>query len=148
MTGDKRKALSNFHTHHLSPITYHRFKMSTAKKILVVEDDDVTRELMRMTLERQGYEVTVAEDGIKAYDLVVGLRPDLIITDISMPLADGVHLMRRVHDTPGIERTPIIVTTGFGTGSATYSLTHGADAYEPKPIDPARLLKTVQRLLS
>ena len=122
--------------------------MSEAKKILVVEDDDVMRELMRMTLERKGYSVTTAEDGVAAYDIAVRLRPDLIITDIQMPAADGVHLVRRVRDTVEIAVTPILVTTGFGTGKATFSLTQGADAYEPKPIDPIKLIETVRRLLS
>ena len=122
--------------------------MATRKKILVVEDDDVARELMRLTLERQGYTVTTAVDGISGYDLAVEFRPDLIITDIQMPSADGVHLMRRVRDTADITGTPILVTTGYGTGSATFTLAQGADAYEPKPVDPANLLATVQRLLS
>lgn len=117
------------------------------KRILVVEDDDVARELMRMTLERQGYAVTVAEDGLRGYDEAVNAPPDLIITDVNMPAADGVHLIRRVRDTPEIARTPVLVTTGFGTGNATLSLTQGADAYEPKPIDPKSLLATVRRLL-
>ncbi len=68
--------------------------------------------------ERQGYDVTAAEDGIKAYELAVSDRPDVIITDVNMPLADGVHLMRRVRDTPEIKRTRIIVTTC--TGSTTF----------------------------
>lgn len=118
------------------------------KKILVVEDDDVARQLMCMTLERQGYSVTPAEDGVAGYELAVEVRPDLIVTDIRMPAADGVHLVRRVRDTNGIASTPILVTTGFGTGDATYTLTQGADAYEPKPIDPASLLETVRRLLA
>ncbi len=122
--------------------------MATRKKILVVEDDDVARELMRLTLERQGYTVTTAVDGISGYDLAVEFRPDLIITDIQMPSADGVHLMRRVRDTADLTGTPILVTTGYGTGSATFTLAQGADAYEPKPVDPANLLATVQRLLS
>ncbi|MGB8508853.1 MAG: response regulator [Pyrinomonadaceae bacterium] len=118
------------------------------KSILVVEDDEVTRELMRMTLERQGYEVETAEDGVRGYESAVRFRPDLIITDIHMPAADGVHLVRRVRDTPEIADTPILIATAYGTGSATLSLTQGADAYEPKPLDPASLLKTVRRLLS
>jgi len=122
--------------------------MATRKKILVVEDDDVARELMRLTLERQGYTVTTAVDGISGYDLAVEFRPDLIITDIQMPSADGVHLMRRVRDTADLTGTPILVTTGYGTGSATFTLAQGADAYEPKPVDPMSLLATVQRLLS
>ena len=118
------------------------------KKILVVEDDDVVRELMRMTLERQGYGVTTAENGVRGFELAVELRPDLIITDIWMPAADGVHLVRRVRDTEEVASTPILVTTGYGTGSATYTLTQGADAFEPKPVDPASLLRTVARLLA
>ncbi len=117
------------------------------KKILVVEDGEVERELMRLALERQGYAVETAEDGVRGYELAVELRPDLIITDVMMPAADGVHLVRRVRDTPGIERTPILVTTGFGTGNATLTLAQGADAYEPKPLDPAALIETVRRLL-
>jgi DNA-binding response OmpR family regulator len=122
--------------------------MIEAKKILVAEDDEVTRQLMCMTLERQGFEVVTAEDGIQAYDFALIQRPDLIITDVSMPGADGAHFVRRVRDTEEIAATPIIVTTGFGTGSATFTLTIGADAYEPKPVDPESLLATVRRLLS
>jgi DNA-binding response OmpR family regulator len=118
-----------------------------AKKILVAEDDEVTRQLMCLTLERQGFDVVTAEDGIQAYDFALIQRPDLIITDVSMPGADGAHFVRRVRDTADIAQTPIIVTTGFGTGSATYTLTLGADAYEPKPVNPESLLATVRRLL-
>jgi DNA-binding response OmpR family regulator len=122
--------------------------MTEAKKILVAEDDEVTRQLMCRTLERQGFEVLTAEDGIQAYEFALMQRPDLIITDVSMPGADGAHFVRRVRDTSEIAQTPIIVTTGYGTGSATYTLTVGADAYEPKPVDPKSLLATVRRLLS
>ena len=125
-----------------------RFVMKDdAKKILVIEDDDVARELMRMALERRGYMVVTAEDGIRGYERAVSFHPDLIITDISMPAADGVHLVRRVRDTPEIAVTPILVTTGYGSGNATFSLAQGATAYEPKPIDPESLLATVERLL-
>jgi CheY-like chemotaxis protein len=122
--------------------------MNSAKKILLVEDDDVTRELMRMTLAREGYAVVAAEDGVRGYELAAETRPDLIITDIYMPAADGVHLVRRVRDTPDIAATPILVTTGFGTGSATFTLATGADAYEPKPVDPVSMLASVRRLLT
>lgn len=122
--------------------------MTDAKKILVVEDDDVARELMRMSLERKGYVVVTAEDGVRGYSAAVSTRPDLIITDIDMPGADGVHLVRRVRDTPEIAHVPIIVTTGYGTGNASLTLSQGATAYEPKPIDPASFLATVVRLLS
>jgi CheY-like chemotaxis protein len=122
--------------------------MNEPKKILVAEDDEIARELMCMMLKRQGYHVVTAEDGLKAYEFALVLRPDLIITDVQMPSADGAHLVRRVRDTEELAATPIIVTTGFGTGNATLTLSIGADAYEPKPVNPASLLETVRRLLT
>jgi CheY-like chemotaxis protein len=116
--------------------------------ILVIEDDDVMRELMQLSLVRSGYEVTVAEDGVRGYDTALFLKPDLIVTDIQMPGADGIHVVRRVRDTPSLEQTPILVTTAFGTGSATFALQLGANAYEPKPINSQSFLSTVRRLLA
>jgi len=117
------------------------------KTILVIEDDEVARALVRMALERRGYRVIAAEDGIQGYEAAVRERPDLIITDIKMPAADGVHLVRRVRDTAELAATPILVTTGFGSGSATFALAQGATAYEPKPINPENFMATVKRLL-
>ena len=117
-------------------------------KILVIEDDDVSRQLMQLALQKRGHDVSVADNGVEGYDTALFLRPDLIVTDIQMPGADGVHVVRRVRDTPGLEKTPIIVTTAFGTGTATFSLQLGANAYEPKPLDPQSFLATVDRLLS
>ena len=118
------------------------------QRILIVEDDDETRELLCQALARQGYEVTTAEDGVRGYELAVELRPDLIITDLYMPAADGAHLLRHVRDTQALAKTPVVVITGYGTGGATLALSQGADAYEPKPLRPENLLATVRRLLA
>src|SRR5213075_375219 len=117
------------------------------KRILVIEDDEIMRELMRMALEQNGYEVTTAEDGVRGYDAALFIKPDLIVTDIQMPGADGIHVVRRVRDTASLETTPILVTTAFGTGTATFSLQVGANAFEPKPINSQNFLSTVRRLL-
>jgi CheY-like chemotaxis protein len=117
-------------------------------KILIVEDDDEMRALMCQTLARQGYEVAAAADGIEGYEQALAWRPDLIITDIYMPAADGAHLLRHVRATPELATVPVIVVTGYGTGGATLALSQGADAYEPKPLDPDSLRQTVRRLLS
>jgi CheY-like chemotaxis protein len=121
--------------------------VSERKHILVVEDDDIASELLSLALTKQGYDVTVAEDGIRGFELAHELRPDLIITDVYMPAADGIHLVRRVRDDDAIRSTPIIVTTGAGTGTGIFSLSHGADAFEKKPIDPPAFMATVARLL-
>lgn len=122
--------------------------MRKLKTILVIEDDDVQRELMRMTLEKRGYCVSTAEDGIEGYDRALTVSPDLIVTDISMPGADGIHVVRRVRDTPELAKTPILVTTGFGTGMAAFSMAEGANGYERKPLDPDSLAASVKRLLA
>jgi CheY-like chemotaxis protein len=122
--------------------------MKKAKTILVIEDDEVQRELMSMTLKRRGYLVSTAENGIQGYDQAVDIPPDLIVTDISMPGADGIHVVRRVRDTPELSKTRILVTTGYGTGMAAFSMAEGADGYEPKPLNPESLVASVERLLT
>jgi CheY-like chemotaxis protein len=122
--------------------------MRVPKKILIIEDDDVSRELMGLALLKRGYQVALAQDGVSGYDSAVFLRPDLIVTDISMPGGDGLELIIRVRKTPVLVRTPILVTTAFGSGRATFSLQKGANAFEPKPIDPHSFLATVDRLLN
>lgn len=117
------------------------------KKILLIEDDEVTSELIKKALERRGYEVLSAADGVQGYELAVETSPDLIVTDISMPGADGMHVIRRIRDTAQIEIVPILVITGYGSGSATFALAQGATAYEPKPLNPEAFLETVDRLV-
>ena len=118
------------------------------KKILLIEDDDEVRELMLVALHEDGYEVATAADGSHGYDTALFMKPDLIITDINMPGADGIHILRRMREQRLLEHTPVLVTTAFGTGSATFSLQHGASAFEPKPIDTQSLRSTVLRLLT
>jgi DNA-binding response OmpR family regulator len=118
------------------------------KKVLLIEDDDVMRELMQMTLEKNGYKVVSVRDGARGLDTALFFTPDLIVTDISMPGADGIHVIRRVRDTPSLEKTSILITTAFGTGSATFSLQVGANGFEPKPINPQSFLASVRRLLA
>src|SRR5260221_14571751 len=83
-----------------------------SKRILVIEDNDETRELLRIALEKRGYQVTVAEDGVRGYDTALFLKPDLIVTDIQMPGADGVHVIRRVRNTSSLEKKPMVVRIG------------------------------------
>jgi CheY-like chemotaxis protein len=118
------------------------------KKILLIEDDDAVRELMLLALQQDGYEVATVAAGLHAYDTALFMKPDLIITDINMPTADSIHVLRRMRRQPALEQTPVLVTTAFGTGNATFSLQQGASAFEPKPIDAQSFRSTVRRLLT
>ena len=117
------------------------------KKILLIENDYEMREIMRNALKQDGYEVATAVDGVRGYDMALFLKPDLIVTDIGLPGADGIHVLRRVRDTASLTKTSVLVTTAFGTGSATFALQLGANAFEPKPIDAHSFRITVRRLL-
>jgi CheY-like chemotaxis protein len=118
------------------------------EKILLIEADEDLRELMRLALEQSGYQVATAGDSSRGYDMALFLKPDLIVTDIYMRSANEVHVVRRIRNTPSLERTQVLVTTTFGNGSGTFSLQLGANAFEPKPIDSQSFLSTVRRLLN
>jgi len=118
------------------------------KKILLIENDEENRELMRTTLEQDGYEVVIAADGIRGFDKAMFVRPDLIVTGVRIPGADGMDVLRKVRRSALLEKTPVLITTAFGTGDATFSLQLGANAFEPKPINSQNFLSTVKRLLA
>src|SRR5436190_4778219 len=96
------------------------------KRILVIESDDELREFIGSALEQDGYEVTTVDDSVRGYNNALFLRPDLIVTDTRPSDADATYIVRRVRDSTSIENTPILVTTAFGSGTATYSLQLGA----------------------
>jgi two-component system chemotaxis response regulator CheY len=116
-------------------------------KILLIENDHGAREIMRIALERNGYEVVTSDNGVSGYDMSFFIKPDLIVTAIGPNGMDGMGVLRRVRGTALLEHIPVIVTTAFGTGSATFALQQGANGFEPKPIDAHSLLCTVRRLL-
>ena len=117
------------------------------KKILLIENEDENRELMQASLEQNGYEVVIATDGVRGFDKALFVRPDVIVTGIRIPGADGMHVLRKIRGTAILEQTPVLVITSFGTGDATFALQLGANAYEPKPINSHNFLATVRRLL-
>jgi CheY-like chemotaxis protein len=118
------------------------------KRILIVASDPAVRELMGASLLSRGFQVTLAEGILFAYDTALFAKPDLIVTDINLPANDGIKAIEQIRKTNSLSHVPILITAEFGTGTATYSLQHGANAYEPKPIDPHSFLKTVERLLN
>src|SRR5256885_4998298 len=96
-------------------------------KILLIENDHGAREIMRIALERNGYEVATSDNGVSGYDMSFFIKPDLIVTAIGPNGMDGMGVLRRVRGTALLEDIPVIVTTAFGTGSATFALQQGAN---------------------
>lgn len=110
------------------------------KTILLVEDTEDTRQVMKFALERKGYEVLEAVDGYEAVDVTLEKRPDLILMDMSLPLMDGLSATRIIR---GMEdesaEVPIIVITAHSHYYAEKALEAGCDAVISKPIDFAIL---------
>ncbi len=118
------------------------------KRILIIAGDPADRELMGLLLLKRGYHVTLAKDVLLGYDTALLEKPHLIVTDINSPANDQIKVIEQIRETATLYHVPILITTEFGTGTATFSLQHGANAFEPKPIDPESFLLTVERLLA
>lgn len=118
-----------------------------AAKILVVEDDESMRELLRLHLEHAGYEVVVSEDGIGAGYAVLQSPPDLIVCDIDMPNMDGFQLIEALRADAALPRMPVIFLTSVEDGAARATALGVAD-YILKPVLVDRLLQSVQKALA
>ena len=113
-------------------------------KILVAEDDAVTRRMLVVTLERLGWDVITAEDGNAAWRVFETLKgkdaPEMAVLDWMMPGIEGIEICRRLHTTPGFELVYIIlVTSRGGKEDLSYGLAAGANDYITKPFDPVEL---------
>ena len=116
--------------------------------MLVAEDHEDTRYLLRTLLERRGLSVVEAGDGFEAVDAAERERPDLILMDGGLPLLDGVAVTRRLRGLPGLKRVPIVFLSGHaGPQAQTAALDAGCDEYVVKPFDAARLDKVLKRHL-
>ena len=118
-------------------------------RILVAEDDAVTRKILVVTLERLGWDVIQAEDGNAAWKVFETLKgrdaPELAVLDWMMPGVEGVEICRRLRTTPGFELVYIIlVTSRGGTEDLSYGLAAGANDYITKPFDPVELQARVR----
>jgi two-component system chemotaxis sensor kinase CheA len=119
------------------------------RAVLVVDDALTIRELQRAVLERAGYEARVAEDGAEALRLLRDRRPDAVVTDVEMPIMDGVALTAAIRATPGMERLPVIVLSSReAEADRRRALEAGADEYLGKSeFDEQALLETIARRL-
>ena len=115
-----------------------------AARILVVDDDDSLRELLRMHLASAGYEVATASDGISAGYLVLKNPPDLILSDVSMPHMDGFEFVAALRADKALAHIPVIFLTSMEEGD-NRGKELGAVGYLPKPVRADRLLQLIAR---
>lgn len=117
-------------------------------KVLVVEDDVVSRRLLGFHLRRAGFDVVEAHDAVMARLVTLHEAPDMILFDLSMPYGDGFDLAAGLKDFPGLEETPFAFVSGHGsTAHRDRALQLGAVAFLQKPVAPHELVATVRNSL-
>jgi len=117
------------------------------RRILVVDDSEVTRAILARTLRRAGFEVLEARDGAEGAMAALREQPAVVVTDLEMPTMDGFPLLRLLKADPASTHIPVLILTSHGEAASRYwSLRTGADAYLTKDFQPAELLAVVSRL--
>ena len=114
-------------------------------KILIVSDDQ-TSESLRHALEGKGFSVTLTESANDGYRQVVDGWFDLIVVNLDRAIT-GAGLIKRIRSNPDLSQLRVLTIAAWGTGQATIALSQGADAFEPKPVGPDRLVDAIERLL-
>ena len=118
------------------------------KRILVVEDQEDNRQILRDLLASADYEMDEAENGQEALDAVVRQRPDLILMDIQLPIMDGYEATRRIKGNAAWKDIPIIVVTSYAlSGDESKARAAGCDAYVTKPYSPRALLAKIREYM-
>ena len=118
-------------------------------KILLVEDNEMNRDMLSRRLLRGGYEVIIAEDGARGVAMATSERPDLILMDMSLPVIDGWEATRRIKAMPELRKIPIIALTAHAMApDRDKALEAGCDDYDTKPIELQRLFDKIETLLT
>ena len=119
-----------------------------SKRILVVEDQEDNRQIIRDMLSATDYEIMEAESGEQALEAVAKQRPDLILMDIQLPGMDGYEATRRIKADPALRSIPIIAVTSYAlSGEEQKARAAGCDEYVPKPYSPRQLLAKIRQYL-
>ena len=117
-------------------------------KILLVEDNEMNRDMLSRRLNKRGFEVSVAVDGQEGVKAAIAQQPDLILLDMSLPVVDGWTAARMLKDDPATVQIPIIALTAHAlAGDREKALEAGCEDYDTKPVDLSRLLEKIQAQL-
>ncbi len=118
------------------------------KKVLVVEDNEINRFLMRAIFEKLSYDVIEAHDGLQAIKFAETEEPDLIIMDIQLPEMDGCEATKKIRTMEKMKEVPIIAVTSYAmVGDKKRILAAGCTAYIEKPIDPKSFIKELKKYI-
>jgi len=117
-------------------------------KILLVEDQEMNRDMLSRRLRKRGYEVVIAVDGAEGVDKAGSEAPDLILMDMSLPVMDGWEATRKLKADQATRAIPVVALTAHAMSTdREKALDAGCDAYETKPVELPRLLETMEKLL-
>ena len=117
-------------------------------KILLVEDNEMNRDMLSRRLKRNGYDVVIAIDGQQGVDMAASEAPDLILMDMSLPVIDGWEATRRVKANEATRGIPVIALTAHAmAGDREKAIEAGCEDYDTKPVDITRLLEKITNLL-
>jgi CheY-like chemotaxis protein len=119
------------------------------KKILLVEDNEMNRDMLSRRLVRKGYEVSIAVDGRQGVEMAQSAAPDLILMDMSLPVLDGWEATRQLKNADATRHIPVIALTAHAmSGDRERALEAGCDDYDTKPIELPRLLEKIETMLN
>ncbi|MGW2476354.1 response regulator [Streptomyces sp. NPDC001665] len=116
-------------------------------RVLVVDDNKVIRQLIRVNLELEGFEVVTAGDGVECLDLVHRVRPDVITLDVVMPRLDGLQTAGRLRSDPRTGHLPLAIVSACTPHEVDHGVATGVDAFLAKPFEPGELVMLVRRLV-
>ena len=118
------------------------------KRVLIIEDTEDNRRILRDLLTTAGFDLVEATDGAEGVELAGRVRPDLILMDIQLPVIDGYEATRRIKADPALSHIPIIAVTSYAlSGDEDKALAAGCDAYVAKPFSPRQLLAKIRQFL-
>lgn len=117
-------------------------------KVLLVEDNEMNRDMLSRRLKRKGFEVVMAEDGSKGVALAQSESPEIILMDMSLPVIDGWEATRQIKQQESLKGIPVIALTAHAmAGDREKALAAGCDDYDTKPVELPRLLEKMNALL-
>jgi two-component system, cell cycle response regulator DivK len=118
-------------------------------KILVVEDNEINRDMMVRRLQRRGYTIITAVDGQQGIDMTQSESPDIVLMDMSLPVVDGWEATRQIKSNPDVRHIPVVGLTAHAmVGDRDKALNAGCDDYATKPVEYEKLIELINRLIA